>query len=141
MKSITEIQEEIIAEFSVFDDKMDRYEYIIDMGKSLTDIDDDLKTDDALVKGCQSKVWLHASKEDDKIKFTASSDAIIVKGLIAILLRVFSDQKAEDIIKSELSFISKIGLDKMLSMNRTNGLFSMVKQMKFYALAYQSTQV
>ena len=136
--TITEIQEELIDEFSMFDDWMQRYEYMIDLGKSLPIIDEHLKTDDRIIKGCQSKVWLNAELKGDKIVFTADSDAIITKGIIAILIRVFSNQKPEDILNSTTDFIDEIGLKEHLSPTRANGLVSMIKQLKLYAVAYQS---
>ncbi len=133
--TINEIQDEIIEEFDLFDDWMDRYEYIIDLGKKLPLIDASLKTEERLIKGCQSLVWLNAKQEEDKIIFTADSDAIITKGIIALLVRVLSNQKAKDIAETELYFIDKIGLKEHLSPNRSNGLVSMVKQMKLYGNA------
>ena len=138
MMTIATIQEEIIDELSMFEDWMLRYEYMIDLGKSLPIIDKNLKTDDLLIKGCQSKVWLNADLVNDKIVFTADSDAIITKGIIAILIRVFSNQSPEDIIKANTDFIDKIGLKEHLSPTRANGLVSMIKQLKLYALAYQA---
>jgi cysteine desulfuration protein SufE len=138
MMTITAIQEEIIDEFSMFDDWMQRYEYMIDLGKSLPIIDENLKTDELLIKGCQSKVWLNADLVNDKVVFTADSDAIITKGIIAILIRVFSNQSPEDIINANTDFIDKIGLKEHLSPTRANGLVSMIKQLKLYALAYQT---
>ncbi len=136
--TIEAIQEELIDEFSMFDDWMQRYEYMIELGKSLPLIDNDLKTDDHLIKGCQSKVWLNSELKDDKIIFTADSDAIITKGIIAILVRVFSDQKPQEILDANTDFIDEIGLKEHLSPTRANGLVSMIKQMKMYALAYQT---
>ncbi len=136
--TIEEKQEELIEEFSVFDDWMQRYEYMIDLGKSLPMIDESLKTDDKLIKGCQSKVWLHSQMKDGKIEYTADSDAIITKGIVAILVRVFSNQKPEDILQADTGFIDEIGLKEHLSPTRANGLVSMVKQMKMDALAYQT---
>jgi len=133
--TIKEIQEEIIDEFSMFDDWMERYEYIIELGKSLPIIDQEYKTDDNLIVGCQSKVWLHAEKKDDKIVYSSDSDAILTKGIIALLLRVFTNQKSEDILKSDTDFINEIGLKEHLSPTRANGLVSMVKKIKLYALA------
>tara|TARA_R110000772_G_scaffold46034_1_gene105213 strand:+ start:90 stop:515 length:426 start_codon:yes stop_codon:yes gene_type:complete len=138
--TIEEIQEELIDEFSMFDDWMQRYEYMIDLGKSLPLINEDLKTEDKLIKGCQSKVWLNSELKDEKIFFTADSDAIITKGIIAILVRVFSNQKPQAILDANTDFIDEIGLKEHLSPTRANGLVSMIKQMKMYALAYQ-TQV
>ena len=136
--TIQEIQEEIIDEFNMFDDWMQKYDYLIELSKDLPVINESLKVDDNLIKGCQSKVWLHASKNDDKISFTADSDAIITKGIVALLVRVFDGQKAKDILENELYFIDTIGLKEHLSMTRSNGLVSMIKQMKFYAIAFSS---
>ena len=124
----------------MFDDWMQRYEYIIELGRSLPLIDPQYKTEDNLIKGCQSKVWLHAEKEDDKIVFTADSDAIITKGIIAILIRAYSNQTPMNIIEANSDFIDEIGLKEHLSPTRANGLVSMIKQLKLYAIAYQ-TQV
>ena len=132
------IQEEIIDEFLLFDDWMQKYEYMIDLGKSLPLINENNKTDDRLIKGCQSKVWLDAHLIDGKINYTADSDAIITKGIIAILLRVFSNQLPDDILSANTDFIDKIGLKEHLSPTRANGLVSMVKQLKIYALALKS---
>jgi len=136
--TIKEIQEEIIEEFSMFDDWMERYEYIIELGKSLPLIDDNYKLDENLIKGCQSKVWLHSEIVDDKINFTADSDAILTKGIVALLLRVFNNQKPKAILEADLYFIDEIGLKEHLSPTRANGLVSMIKQIKLYALAFQS---
>jgi cysteine desulfuration protein SufE len=136
--TIKEIQEEIIDEFSMFDDWMDRYEYIIELGKSLPLIDEAYKIENNLIMGCQSKVWLHSEIEDGKIKFTADSDAILTKGIVAILLRVFNNQKPMDILEADLYFVDEIGLKEHLSPTRANGLVSMIKQIKLYALAFQS---
>ncbi|MEM0517869.1 MULTISPECIES: SufE family protein [Aequorivita] len=138
--TIEEIQEELIDEFSMFDDWMQRYEYMIDLGKSLPLIDEDLKTDEKLIKGCQSKVWLNSEIKDGNVIFTADSDAIITKGIIAVLVRVFSNQNPQAILDANTDFIDEIGLKEHLSPTRANGLVSMIKQMKMYALAYQ-TQV
>lgn len=138
MSSIQEIQAEVIDEFAMFDDWMDRYEHMIALGKSMPLIDPSLKTDDRLIKGCQSKVWLHAEMKDGKVHFTADSDAIITKGIVAILIRVFSHQKPEDITAADTHFIDEIGLKEHLSPTRANGLVSMLKQMKLYAVAYQA---
>ncbi|MCO5724321.1 SufE family protein [Robiginitalea marina] len=135
---IEEIQEDIIAEFSMFEDWMQRYEYMIELGKSLPRIEAQYKTDDHLIKGCQSKVWVHADLEDDKVVFTADSDAIITKGIIAILIRAFSNQKPADILAAKTDFIDEIGLKEHLSPTRANGLVSMVKQLKLYALAFET---
>ncbi|MCG2429866.1 MULTISPECIES: SufE family protein [Aequorivita] len=136
--TIEAIQEELIDEFSMFDDWMQRYEYMIDLGKSLPLIDEKLKTDDKLIKGCQSKVWLNSEMKNDKIIFTADSDAIITKGIIAVLVRVFSNQEPQAILDADTDFIDEIGLKEHLSPTRANGLVSMIKQMKMYALAYQT---
>ena len=136
--TIEAIQEELVDEFSMFEDWMQRYEYMIDLGKSLPLIDESLKTDDRLIKGCQSKVWLNAELIDNKIVFTADSDAIITKGIVAILIRSFSNQKPEDILKADTKFIDEIGLKEHLSPTRANGLVSMIKQLKLYAVAYQT---
>lgn len=135
---IKEIQEEIIDEFSMFDDWMQRYEYMIELGKSLPLIDEKYRTDDNIIKGCQSKVWVHAELNGDKLVFTADSDAIITKGIIAILIRTFSNQHPQDIINADTDFIDEIGLKEHLSPTRANGLVSMVKQLKMYAIAYQT---
>jgi cysteine desulfuration protein SufE len=137
-KEIAAIQEEIVAEFSLFDDWMQRYEYMIELGKSLPKIEEQYKTDDHLIKGCQSKVWVHAELRDGKLVFTADSDAIITKGIIAILIRAFSDQAPGDIIAAKTDFIDQIGLKEHLSPTRANGLVSMIKQLKLYAVAYET---
>ena len=135
---IKEIQEEIVEEFSMFDDWMERYEYIIELGKNLPLIKEEFKTENNLIKGCQSKVWLQGEKKDDKIVFTADSDAILTKGIIAILIRTFSNQSAKDILDADMSFIDKIGLKEHLSPTRANGLVSMIKNIKMYALAFNT---
>jgi len=136
--SINDIQNEIIDEFSLFEDWEERYQYMIDLGKDLPLIEAQYKTDSNIIKGCQSKVWVHAELKDDKIFFTADSDAIITKGIIAILIRVFSNQRPKDIIEANTDFIEKIGLKDHLSPTRANGLVSMIKQLKMYAIAYQT---
>jgi cysteine desulfuration protein SufE len=136
--TIQEIQDEIVDEFSMFDDWMQRYEYIIDLGKSLPLIDEQFKTEDNIIKGCQSKVWVHAEQNGEKVVFTADSDAILTKGIIAILIRAFSNQKAADILEANTDFIDKIGLKEHLSPTRANGLVSMVKKIKMYALAFNA---
>lgn len=136
--SIQELQEEIVDEFSMFDDWMQRYEYMIELGKSLPLIEEKYKIDGNIIKGCQSKVWVHAEMKEDKVVFTADSDAIITKGIIAILIRVFSDQHPKDIIDADTTFIDEIGLKEHLSPTRANGLVSMIKQLKMYAIAYQT---
>ena len=135
---IKEIQDEIVDEFSMFDDWMQRYEYIIELGKSLPIIDEKYKTEDNIIKGCQSKVWLHGEQKDDKIVFTADSDAILTKGIIAILIRAFSNQKPAAILDANTDFIDEIGLKEHLSPTRANGLVSMIKQIKMYALAFEA---
>ena len=138
MSNIKEIQEEIVDEFAMFDDWMQRYEYMIELGKSLPLIDEQYKTDENIIKGCQSKVWVHADMKDGKVVFTADSDAIITKGIIAILIRVFSNQEPQAILDANTDFIDEIGLKEHLSPTRANGLVSMIKQLKMYALAYQT---
>lgn len=131
--SIKEIEEEIIEEFSLFDDWMSKYEYIIELGKKLPLIDEKYKTEEYKVKGCQSQVWLNAELENGKLVYKADSDAIITKGLIALLIRVLSDQKPEDIAKAKMEFLDKIGMKEHLSPNRANGLSAMLNYMKNYA--------
>ena len=136
--TIQDIQNEIIDEFSMFEDWEERYQYMIDLGKTLPLIDDQYKTDENIIKGCQSRVWVHAEMISDKVHFTADSDAIITKGIIAILIRVFSNQHPKDIIEANTDFIDQIGLKDHLSPTRANGLVSMIKQIKMYAIAYQT---
>lgn len=136
--SIKEIQNEIVDEFSMFDDWMQRYEYIIELGKSLPLIEEQYKTEDNIIQGCQSKVWVHAELDGDKVVFTADSDAILTKGIIAILIRAFSNQKAADILDANTDFIDEIGLKEHLSPTRANGLVSMIKKLKMYALAFST---
>ena len=138
METLKDIQTEIVEEFEMFDDWMQKYEYLIDLGKELAPIEEQYKIEDNLIKGCQSRVWLHAEKQDGKIIYTADSDAIMTKGIIAILIRVLSGQKATEIISADLSFIDTIGLKEQLSATRANGLVSMIKKIKLYALAYQN---
>ena len=138
MNSISKIQKELVEEFSFFEDWMQRYEHMIDLGKSLPLIKDKYKTDDNVIKGCQSKVWMHAELEETKLIFTADSDAIITKGIIAILIRVFSKQHPDEILNADTKFIDQIGLKEHLSPTRANGLVSMIKQIKMYALAYKT---
>src|SRR5210317_1063955 len=133
---IIEVQNEIIDEFSLFEDWMQRYEYMIELGKSIELIDSSKKIDSNLIKGCQSKLWLHAELNNNKLIFKADSEAIITKGIAAVLLRVFSNQTPEDILNANLNFVDKIGLKEHLSPTRANGLISMIKQIKYYALAY-----
>jgi cysteine desulfuration protein SufE len=134
--TIENIQQNLIEDFSFFEDWTQKYEYMIELSKSLDKMDDSLKNDNNLIKGCQSKVWLNAELKNGKINFQADSEAIITKGIIAILLMVFNNKKPDQIIKSDVSFIEKIGLKEHLSPNRANGLYSMIKQIKFYAIAY-----
>jgi len=136
--SIQEIQDEIIEEFSMFEDWMQRYEYMIDLGKTLPLIASEFKTDDNIIKGCQSKVWVHAELKDNELEFTADSDAIITKGIIAILIRTFNNQTPTAILNSNTDFIDQIGLKEHLSATRANGLTSMIKKLKLYATAYQA---
>ena len=136
--SIRQKQDEIVSEFALFDDWLQKYEYMIVLGKSLPLISENNKTDDNIIKGCQSKVWLHAELIKEKINFTADSDAIITKGIIAILLRVFSGHHPTEIIESDTEFIDKIGLKEHLSPTRANGLVSMIKQLKMYAIAFKT---
>ena len=136
--TIKEQQDEIIADFEFFGDWMEKYEFIIQLGKELPLIDPQYKTDDNLIKGCQSKVWLHADFVDGKMEFTADSDAVITKGLVSMVIRVLSGQTPKDIVDAEIYFIEAIGLQNHLSPTRSNGLLSMLKQIKLYALAYQA---
>tara|TARA_Y100001935_G_scaffold211009_1_gene181122 strand:- start:27 stop:452 length:426 start_codon:yes stop_codon:yes gene_type:complete len=138
LNSISKIQKELVEEFSFFEDWMQRYEHMIDLGKSLPLIKEKYKTDDNIIKGCQSKVWMHAELEETKLIFTADSDAIITKGIIAILIRVFSEQHPDEILNADTKFIDQIGLKEHLSPTRANGLVSMIKQIKMYALAYKT---
>jgi cysteine desulfuration protein SufE len=138
MKSINEIQEEIINDFSIFDDWMDKYNFLIELSKDLPAIEEKYKSNEYLIKGCQSRVWLNGELTDGKILFSADSDAIITRGLVALLIRVLSERTPEEILSSDLYFIDKIGLKENLSPTRANGLVSMIKQMKLYALAYQA---
>jgi cysteine desulfuration protein SufE len=134
MSSIYEIEKEIIEDFALFEDWEGKYEYLIDMAKSLPKIDEKYKVEDNIIKGCQSRVWLHSEKQDDKIVFTADSDAIITKGMVALMVKVLSHQSANDIVQSELNFINEIGLKENLSPTRANGLVSMIRRMKEDAL-------
>lgn len=132
--TIQEKEQDIIDEFSIYDDWMDKYEYIIELGKDLPLIAEKYKTEEHLIKGCQSRVWLHAEKNDNKMQFSADSDAIITKGIIALLIRVLNNEEPQDIAKCELNFIKEIGLQEHLSPTRSNGLVNMVKQMKLESL-------
>ena len=136
--TIQEIQDEIVEEFNLFEDWMQRYEYMIELGKSLPLIAPEFKTDDNIIKGCQSKVWVHAELKDNQLLFSADSDAIITKGIIAILIRAFSNQHPKDILDADTNFIDQIGLKEHLSHTRANGLVSMIKQIKLYAIAFQT---
>lgn len=138
MSSIEQIQEEIVEEFEMFDDWMQKYEYLIELGKSLPLIHADYKTEENLIKGCQSQVWLHAENDGDKVIYTADSDAILTKGLIALMVRTLSHQDPKKIVEADMGFIDKVGFKEHLSPTRANGLLSMVKQMKYYALALQA---
>lgn len=138
--TINEIQDEIIETFELFDDWEEKYEYIIDVGKKLAPMDDQHKTDDNIIKGCQSVVWLNANFTDGKIQFEADSQAIIVKGLVSMLLKVLSGHTPDEILNADLYFIEKVGLTSHLAQTRSNGLASMVKQMKTYALAYKTLE-
>lgn len=138
MQTIAEIEEEVVDEFSLFDDWMEKYDHLIEMGKSLPLIDGVHKTDENLVKGCQSKVWLYAAYDGRVVNYTADSDAVITKGIISLLIRVLSGRKPEEIVQADLNFIDEIGLKEHLSPTRSNGLVSMIKQMKMYALAFQA---
>ena len=134
--TIQEKQDEIVSEFEVFDDWMEKYEYLIDLGKDLPLIQEELKTDERLIEGCQSRVWLNANCENGKMQFSADSEAIITKGIIGLLIRVLNDEKPETVIKTDLKFISDIGLQEHLSPTRANGLNGMIKKMKIEALKY-----
>jgi cysteine desulfuration protein SufE len=138
--TIEQAQADIIDEFDMFEDWMEKYEHIITLGKELPLIDEQYKTDDNIIKGCQSKVWLHAELKDNKMNFSADSDAIITKGIIAIMVRAFNNQSPTDVLNADMAFVDKVGLKEHLSPTRANGLVSMIKQMKFYALAFQTKQ-
>ena len=138
--TINEIQDQIIEEFSVFGDWMERYEYLIDMGRTLPPFDVAHKVPDFLIEGCQSKVWLYPSFDNGVITFTADSDALITRGIVALLVRVFSGRTPDEIVSADIYFIDRIGLKQNLSPTRSNGLLSMMKQMRLYALAFKSKQ-
>ena len=140
MESIQEKQNQIIDEFNFFQDWSEKYQYLIDLGKSLPDFDQNNKIDSNLIDGCQSKVWLNSSFNDNIVIFEADSDAIISKGIISLLIRVFSGHNPKDILEANIDFIEKIGLNSHLSQTRANGLLSMIKQIKIYALAYKAKQ-
>jgi cysteine desulfuration protein SufE len=136
--TINEVQDNIIEEFSLFDDWMDKYNLLIDMGKELPLIDSKFKVKDYLIEGCQSKVWLHPEFDGDKIRFSADSDAIITRGIVGLLIKVLSGRTPDEIISADLYFIDRIGLRQNLSPTRSNGLLSMVRQIKLYAMAYKA---
>jgi len=140
VQTIQDIEDEIVDEFSLFDNWEDKYEYIIDLGKKLEPLDAQFKIDENKIKGCQSQVWLVANEEDGRIYFKADSDAVIVKGLVSMLIRVLSGHISQEILDAKLEFIDKIGMKSHLAQTRSNGLLSMVKQMKNYALAYKIKQ-
>ncbi|EGN56215.1 Fe-S metabolism protein SufE [Hallella multisaccharivorax DSM 17128] len=140
MKSINELQDEVIAEFSDFDDWMDRYQMLIDLGNDLDALSDKYKTEQNLIDGCQSRVWLQCDDVDGRLVFTADSDALIVKGIIALLIQVLSGHTPKEILDADLYFIDRIGLREHLSPTRSNGLLAMVKQIKAYALAYEAKE-
>ena len=135
---IQEKAAQLIDEFSMFEDWMDKYNYLIELGKSLPSIDEKYKTDENIIKGCQSRVWLHASFDGDKVSFTGDSDAIITKGIAALLIRVFNEETPAEILNADLGFVDQLGLKEHLSPTRSNGLVSMIKQIRFYALAFQA---
>ncbi|WP_075601871.1 SufE family protein [Saccharicrinis aurantiacus] len=138
--TINEIQEEIIEEFATFDEWMDKYGYLIELGNDLEPYDDTYRVDQNILDGCQSKVWLHAWMEDGKVYFMGDSDAIIVKGIVALMIRVLSGQSPDDILSSELKFVEEVGLKDHLSPTRSNGLVAMIKQMRLFALAFKAKQ-
>ena len=138
MRTIQKIQAEIVEDFGMFDDWMQKYEYLIDLGNNLAPIKEQYKTEDNLIKGCQSRVWLHAEHTKGKIIFTADSDAIMTKGIVAILINVLSNQAPKDIATAKLDFIIEIGLKDQLSATRANGLVSMIKKMKLYGIAFNN---
>jgi cysteine desulfuration protein SufE len=140
VKSIHDIEQEIISDFELFDDWTEKYQYIIELGQKLPSLDAAYKTDDRKIKGCQSSVWLNAYEKDGRIHFDADSDSTFVKGEIALLIRVLSGQKPEDVVAAELGFIDAIGLRQHVAVTRANGLAAMIKQMKLYAIGYQSQQ-
>jgi len=139
-QSINDTQEELIAEFDLFEDWADKYEYLIDLGKKLPEMSEAWKTEENVIKGCQSRVWLHAEREGELVHFLADSEAVIVKGLISMLIRVLSGHTASEILAADLYFIDRIGMSQHLAQTRSNGLLAMVKQMKNYALAFSAQQ-
>ena len=136
--NLNEAQKDIVEEFSIFEDWLDRYNYLIELGNDLPEIDPQYKTNEYLINGCQSKVWLHADLEDGKLVFRADSDAIIVKGIVALLVKVMNGRTPDEIVENKLFFIDEIGLSQNLSPTRSNGLLAMVKKMRLYAIAYQA---
>ena len=138
MSTINDIQDEIIEEFNSFDDWMDRYQLLIDLGNEQPPLDDQYKTESNLIDGCQSRVWLQADYSDGRIQFTAESDALIVKGIVALLIRVFNNRTPQEILDADLYFIDRIGLRDHLSPTRSNGLLAMIKQIRSYAIAFQA---
>ena len=138
---IKEKEAEIITQFEHFEEWMDKYNLIIELGKEMQGLNEEFKTENRLIKGCQSQVWLHAEYKDKKIYFTADSDAIITKGIASLLIKVLSEETADDILNTELEFIEQIGLKSHLSPNRANGLVSMIKQMKLYAMAFKAKEI
>ena len=138
--TIENLQQNLIEDFSFFEDWTQRYEYMIELSKGLEKMDEQMKNDKNIIKGCQSKVWLHAELNEGKIKFLADSEAIIARGIIAILLTIFNNRTPNEIIESDTNFIEKIGLKEHLSPNRANGLYSMIKQIKFYAIAFSKNK-
>ncbi len=140
MSGIKEKEQEIIEEFEIFDDWMDKYNYIIELGKSVPEINPEYKKEKHIIRGCQAQVWLHAEYKDGKVIYTADSDALITKGIIALLIKVLSGQPPQEIINADMAFIDQIGLREHLSQTRSNGLLNMIKQMKLYALAFQKSK-
>lgn len=138
--TINQLQDEVIEEFAIFDDWMDKYAYLIELGNGLKPLDEKYKTSNNLIEGCQSRVWLQADLVEDKVVFSAESDAVIVKGIVSLLIKVISNQSPDDIINADLYFIDQIGLKEHLSPTRSNGLVAMVKQMRLYALAFKQLQ-
>lgn len=138
--TINEIQDQVVEDFEMFEDWTDKYEYLIEYGKNLEPIDEQFKTDDNLIRGCQSRVWLHAYMEEGLLKFAADSDAIITKGIVGLLLRILSGHAPKDIMEADLYFLEKVGLQEHLSPTRANGLVSMIKQIRTYGVAYNSLQ-
>lgn len=140
MKDLGEAQNEIVEEFSIFEDWLDKYNYLIELGNELPELDPEYKTNENLINGCQSKVWLHADLEDGRMAFKADSDAIIVRGIVALLIKLLNRRTPEEILNNDLYFIDEIGLRQNLSPTRSNGLLAMIKKMKLYAMAYQARQ-